>query len=310
MALVNATVSVDFDANYSGDHRVCWRVQGSGSAYDCTTIVNCVGGGSTCNAVFTVQVNTTSCDGDVIIEGYIQAACEDILSTGGRLPFVTNAFTPTPTCLRYEITCERGPIESVTIVAVGTGYTVGDPITVTRDPGDTSINDATLEVGSVGGSGEITSVNIVLPGEYQIPPTLTPTGGTDAVLEAVLRDCLDYNNFGNDCAANPVTVTGLAVGSTFAACSDAVPGNAPDEYIVTQTGCCVAEDSDSDVCFEYQIENQTGAPVDITYTACGGTNTVVNVADGVTVVVCAIDEGVLDPDISGVIITNTAVACS
>src|SRR5210317_1336664 len=97
MAIVTATITVDFTAFYAGDHRICWRVQGSGDPYDCTTIVNCVGGGAACQGIFNADVNTTSCDGTITFEGYVQATCEAESSLTGRLPFTVD-FVPNPVC--------------------------------------------------------------------------------------------------------------------------------------------------------------------------------------------------------------------
>ena len=75
MALVTATITIDFTANYAGAHRICWRIQGSGDPYDCSAAVACVGGATNCQAIINPIVNTTSCDGPVTFEGYIQSGC-------------------------------------------------------------------------------------------------------------------------------------------------------------------------------------------------------------------------------------------
>ena len=107
MATILATINIDFEAEFAGDHRVCWRVQGSGLPYDCSTIVTCAGGATPCATVFTTNVNDTSCDGTVTFEGYIQATCENLSSTAGRLTW-TVPFTPVPICVRYEVSSPAG----------------------------------------------------------------------------------------------------------------------------------------------------------------------------------------------------------
>lgn len=107
MASIIATIDIDFQAEFAGDHRVCWRIQGSGDPYDCSTIVTCAGGGTPCATAFTTTVNDTSCDGDVTFEGYIQATCENLASLAGRLTW-TVSFTPVPVCVRYEISSPVG----------------------------------------------------------------------------------------------------------------------------------------------------------------------------------------------------------
>jgi hypothetical protein len=162
MATVTATITVDFTANYAGPHRVCFRIQGSGDPYDCTTIVNCIGGGTACQAIINTPVNTTSCDGQVTFEGYIQAACEDILSTSGRLAW-TALFTPNVICQRTEVECARGPISGVSISPSGQQYLLADTLTVVRNGADPETSDATLSIASVG-TGIINSISSLLAG--------------------------------------------------------------------------------------------------------------------------------------------------
>ena len=103
--LTPATITVNFIGNYAGLHRICWRIQGSGNPYACTNIVDCVGGGNPCSAIISIMVDPESCD-PVIYEGYIQAACNDITSDIGKVPF-TVTYTPTPTCVGWTITCNN-----------------------------------------------------------------------------------------------------------------------------------------------------------------------------------------------------------
>jgi hypothetical protein len=159
MALITATVTVDFTANYAGAHRVCWRIQGSGDPYDCTTIVNCVGGATVCQAIFTADVNSTSCDGIVVFEGYVQAACEDVSSLNGRLPFTVD-FTPNPICNRSELLCAFGPINAFNILDPGSLYQLGDNVVITRDIADTQVLDAVISIGNIG-DGILNSCNVI-----------------------------------------------------------------------------------------------------------------------------------------------------
>jgi hypothetical protein len=236
MAIVTATITVDFTANYSGDHRVCWRVMGSGDPYDCSTIVNCAGGATACQAIFTADVNTTSCDGEVFFEGYIQAICEDILSTQGRLPFTTS-FVPNPTCLRHEVLCLFGEVEAVQILDPGINYDIGDTVVITRDGADTQVADATLTISGVGdgvintitgllsgglgyiatevltingaaGAGGTITIDSILPGGIIDTFTLTTngagyigpfsfTGGSGAGADFDIVNGVDYDDFGS-----------------------------------------------------------------------------------------------------------------
>lgn len=71
----------------------------------------------------------------------------------------------------------------VAINTAGTGYAVDDVITLT---GGTFVTAAQLTVTSIGGSGDITGVNITEPGEYSATPsnpvsgTVAPPGGSGA----------------------------------------------------------------------------------------------------------------------------------
>jgi len=83
MALVAATLDVDFISNYVGGHRVCYRVFPA-VPYDCTNIVICTGGGGVCLISIPIIVDNTI---SVIYEGYVQAVCQDITSLIDRIPF-------------------------------------------------------------------------------------------------------------------------------------------------------------------------------------------------------------------------------
>lgn len=168
MATVTATITVDFVANYAGNHRVCFRIQGSGDPYDCSTVVNCVGGATACQAIINTPVNTTSCDGPITFEGYVQAACEDILSTSGRLTW-TAVFVPNVVCQRYEVLCARGGIQSVTPNPGGQLYDVGDTLNIVRDGADPETSDGTISIATVG-DGVINSISSLLAAGVNYAP--------------------------------------------------------------------------------------------------------------------------------------------
>jgi len=102
------TLQVDFTANYTGDHRVCWRIGPSGP-YDCTTIVTCAGLGLTCSALISVDLTpyNIQCD-DITFEGYVQPVCYPEASTLGRTPFSV-VYTPIWPCVFWEGTKDAGP---------------------------------------------------------------------------------------------------------------------------------------------------------------------------------------------------------
>lgn len=306
MALISATITVDFIANYSGDHRVCWKVQGT-DTYDCSTIINCAGGGNTCQAVFTAQLNGTSCDGDIVVEGYVQAACQDELSLEGRVPFQTNPFTPTVVCERFEVICDHVGIINLQIDQAGTQYQVGDVINFVRDTNDTETTDASATVASVGSNGEILSLDLTDGGSYQIMPTITitSTNGTGASLTAEFDKCPSNYSLGTDCADNNVTIeSGLELNKNIAYCIKGGISTPPDGYIINRNGCCIREDTTSDVCYTYDITNNDVNPVNINFTACGGAYNSITVDSTATTSICAVD-GSVDLNITNVAITKT-----
>lgn len=398
MAIVNATITVDFTANYTGDHRVCFRIQGSGDPYDCTTIVNCTGGGAACQAIITTPVNTTSCDGTVTFEGYVQAACEDVLSTNGRLGWTAD-FVPNPICNRVELECSFGEIASITITDNGQLYDVADTVVITRDVADTQTTDAiisintqgtgvinsisslaaagsgyiatevltvvdgggsgtgaTITIDTIGGSGEITgytlttngtqyvgpftftggsgvgadfniventdynayqgilTFTITNGGAYDIAPTIsiTTVTGSGFVGTVNIADCPVWNTIGTDCNAATVNLaSGLPHGNTVAVClDDNLWAGKPDEYTATQTGCCIPADTAGDACYDYHLNNTSGAPINVQYTACNGIDTTVAVPATTLIAVCAVDGGVVDLNNPNMIITNTGTPCT
>lgn len=398
MAIVTATITVDFTAFYPGNHRVCYRIQGSGDPYDCSTIVNCVGGGTVCQAIFNADVNDTSCDGTVTFEGYVQAACEDVASLNGRDAFTVD-FVPTVVCRRYEVTCENSVLENLTLTDGGSGYDPLLPPTVTIN-GDGAGATATAVVvdgvptsilvllgGSAGytpgvyvdhpmvggtgtgftasftvdGSGVIVgpitnnddlaqdytaadvlqpdpagpagtpttpqdwTVNFVTDGVIQslsldtagdgyttgsvvIAPPLAGTTGTATIDVA---DCGTRDNVGPDCdGGEDVEIEGLAIGDMYAVCIAGPIINLTSQYSSVETGCCIPADTDTDVCFDYHIENTSGAPLDAMITYCGGDQDTVTIAAGATESVCAILDGVNNYGNADLVVTDTGSPCT
>lgn len=402
MAIVTATITVDFTANYAGDHRVCFRIQGSGDPYDCTTIVNCVGGGTSCQAIINTDVNTTSCDGVITFEGYVQAACEDEASLTGRLAWTAD-FTPNPICNRVELECAFGEISSLTITDGGQEYLVSDTVVITRDVADTQTTDAVISINtvgngvinsissllaagsgylvtdvinivdaggtgsgasitvdSVGGSGEILTYTLTTNGSdyigpftftggaglgadfdiqsggvdydvfgtilsftitngglYDIAPdiSITTATGSGEKISAVIADCPVWNSIGLDCTGATVNLaSGLPHTQTVAIClDDSLYAGKPAEYTATETGCCIPADTEVDpnnTCLDYHIENTSGAPINIQYTACNGVDTTLSIGAGVTEAVCAVNNGIVDLDNPDLVITNTGNPCT
>lgn len=87
------TITVTFTSYFTGTHRVCYRLNGTG-AYDCTTIVSCLGLGNTCTATITFPFTDPSGEClPVDVDGYVQPTCEPEGSLSLRVPF-TGSFVP------------------------------------------------------------------------------------------------------------------------------------------------------------------------------------------------------------------------
>jgi len=187
MASTPASIDVSFNANYTGSHRVCWRI-GSSGPYDCSTTVVCAGGGNPCSTSVGITVDDETCN-DVTFEGYVQATCEDIGSLNGRVPF-SITFTPNPTCKPYRITCSSVSVGGGTVTVPGSGYT----------PPPAAAPTVTLTGG--GGSGATATA---LVGKGGIKTTTVTNGGTgyDGGGSAIF----------NVVPAN--TLTGVGSGATF-----------------------------------------------------------------------------------------------
>lgn len=102
MAAFSATLHVAWISNYSGNHRVCYKLLGD-LVYDCTTIVACPVPGDPYIADIIVSLDNERCD-DMIFEIYVQATCNAEASETGRIDASTT-FVVTPTCVSYLLTC-------------------------------------------------------------------------------------------------------------------------------------------------------------------------------------------------------------
>lgn len=123
MAATPGTITVDFISQYTGPHRVCYRI-GNVGPYTCA-IVNCLGNGAACSYVINVTVDNETCP-SVTYEGYVQPACVDIASTSERVAF-TYTFNPTPTCKKYTVICANAPVDHFNVTNPGNGYNPAAP---------------------------------------------------------------------------------------------------------------------------------------------------------------------------------------
>jgi hypothetical protein len=220
MAPVPATMTVNFTSNYPGPHRVCWRI-GNAGPYDCSTIVNCLGGGNPCSAVIPITVDNSTCV-TVDFNGYVQAACQIEASLVDRIPFSV-IFTPVPPCRKWDVTCNSVDIPSYNVVAAGTNYVVGsDPIITVLGGGGSGaaahgivgnggLKTFTITNGGAGynGGGSATFLNVPaqtltgvgVGGFLDVIVTLgvitavtISTGNTDPGTLYAILDTFDFNN--------------------------------------------------------------------------------------------------------------------
>jgi hypothetical protein len=145
-----AILSITYTPNYIGCHRICFRT--SEIDYCCYLDESPVVIGTPKTISFNltedygeclVTVPTEfGCNGQVIVEGYIQACCVDANSTDDRIVFDA-AFSQTE-CTPYSVECASSGVGSFNIINAGYGWPVG--ITPTIEVLDSS-GDGTGFVG-------------------------------------------------------------------------------------------------------------------------------------------------------------------
>jgi hypothetical protein len=277
MALENAEITVQFTAQWTGDHRVCYRVVGD-PTYICTIpgspsgnpgINTDCAAGNTCQYNIPIQVDNETCD-QVNYEGYVQAFCEDVESLAGRIPFVIS-FIPDPTCKRYEVTCDNVPVAGATVNDGGTGYVDGSYTNVGVVGGGGTNAEFTVNI-----AGGIIQSPLILttPGSgYTSVPTLDLVGagivtaGTVAIITVNLDNCAnDLRVY--DCSNNFTTVPGgtIALGESIFECYGV--GTPPE--VVTgfirseQDGNCLCN------CVEITFETPLNDSYNYSYIDCNG----------------------------------------
>ena len=208
-----ANFTINFQANTSGDHYIGWRTYNDApNTYNVIT-VNVVAPGIQSQQIEVVGnmycANDDLGSQDIRYNGYVIAACMDQNDGDGNgvpdlaIMWVVNMIQQIDPCIKTRITCDNVGIDSANAVILGTGYAVGEVITVVEvTPGDEVIA-AVLEVGSEAG-GAIASITVITPGSYKAIPTLDLTGIGDgnatatATLDATCP-ILDLSPY--DCAA-------------------------------------------------------------------------------------------------------------
>jgi hypothetical protein len=139
-----STITINYTANYGGNHRICYRQVGT-TNYCCLLDTVAAIGPQTFTIDFSVpadycfgtanQVTTpvVSDCGPYEYEGYVQPICETIDSLDARTPF-TVSFTQVPTCLSYEVECITTDVASIALDSAGEAYLSFPTITFTGGP--------------------------------------------------------------------------------------------------------------------------------------------------------------------------------
>lgn len=139
-----ATITLNYTANYGGNHRICYRRVGT-TNYCCLNQVVTAVGPQTFTIDFSVPADycfgtpeevavpvETDC-GPYQYEGYIQPICEPLGSELSRTPFTTN-FTQDPSCLSYSVECTTTDVASISLGFAGEGYLSIPTISFTGGP--------------------------------------------------------------------------------------------------------------------------------------------------------------------------------
>lgn len=194
MTPVAGALTITWLNQYVGPHRVCYRLVSAPPVnFTCIT-VNCPNPpGSSNTTTIPVLVDNESCD-TLTWEVYVQAECEDINSTTGRV-YVTPSpeFVPAPTCLPQTFTCTDVPVVGFTITNDGR-----------NDPDGGGYNGT--EVVTVGGDPATLVVGVGDPNDTLI--TNTGAGATPGVYLGVPANNITGSGVG---ATFDVTITGLGV---------------------------------------------------------------------------------------------------
>ena len=273
MPAVNASISITFTSQYTGNHRVYWRIQGSGDPFTLDpTLVYCASG-NTCNASIDILVDFETCP-TITFEGYLQPVCfeesplEDfppITSEYTQFPDVN--FVPDPQINLYGVSCVGVSVSDVVVTDPGSGYTDGVYTNIPFVGGGGSNAEATVTVtgGSIPAVGGVVVTNSGTG--YSTPPTLDISSivhipGTVATFTVNLDDCQTLVTNGGGQTSKDL-FAGYSIGANLNVCSETDPTVENNDWFAVQLGPCVCES-----CVSVQAENTTGGPLDAWYYSC------------------------------------------
>lgn len=224
--------TINFKPHYNGLHRVCYK-KTTDVNYTCEEVLCKL---IDCQCTFKFSVNIPDCT-NVMIEGYIQPECENILSTNNRTPFSITSDTVTPNCKRYDIKYTNYVLDNLNLVQVisGAGYLIAPNAILVGGGGTGGVLGTSLGFGGTvlvgvvnAGSGYTSAPQIVID-----PP---PLGGTQAVYSFIAQG---FNYVAPlNCG---VSVTDYGVISNFtpnySICSNIVP-IVPSGLFAVENGNC------------------------------------------------------------------------
>ncbi len=223
-----ATITINYTANYLGDHRVCYRQVGT-TNYCCLTDTVSALGPQTFVIDFSVLADF--CDGtadEVLVpvetdcgpfnyEGYIQPDCEVLGSPNNRTLWTAD-FTTNPSCLAYIITCESAGIDQI-IVTDGGSYASDSVVNITGGGGSgaTAVGHfGTYNVfGDAAGTGYTIGDVLSLVGGTGTATEITvnTVGGSGEVTSFTITDPGDYTVTPG--SGGVTTTGGTGAGATF-----------------------------------------------------------------------------------------------
>lgn len=276
-----ASFTVNFNANTTGDHYICYRTQGAppATAFICTT-ENVTTAGA--NSVVIEIPDNIYCDA-FVFEGYIIAACEPQTDTTGNgfpdaaITFVATFPQQTDPCPLYSIECTTVAVNrTVLINNGGVNYTVGDSLVFTTTiPGDTIVS-AVATVSNVDAvTGAITAVAFTNFGEYQAVPTVTVTSATGSLANlAVSLDPCDPLLLSTISCNNPAQgpfppTASLNLNDELYLCADvAAIASLDSQYTATDVSATRGGTCNCQVCENCVLTNSSGKPLNYSFQTC------------------------------------------
>jgi hypothetical protein len=297
-----ATLTINFQANTSGDHYVGYREIHMDPVGVFTVItVNCPTPGNY-DAIIPIE-GSLYC-GPLHFAGYLVADCQD-LETGidgypfGSIQWTQDMAEQLDPCVQTELCCEflPVPIEDLPVAFGGLSYSLGDILPfVESNPGDEILPGDAI-VTAVDGSGAITGARVNISGLWKDIPTVDATVHGDGLaiipppialspcpsVNLVNVVCLTVNDKGSDYGNQWNPAKGECI--TLCAKADlvAVEAEVGPSYEVTQEGNCKCKGCET---IQFTTSGATSGSLTVSYNKCwdrgsGETLVIVDIPHGV-----------------------------